>query len=297
MIKINLKSDEQIVKNYIDQIKSNPLVSDYDINLNNVNDFALFIEEFNHCKACKGLSVCKNTNIGFISKPEDDTFVMHPCKYKKEAEMKSKEHQLIKTLFVSKRILIASLEQFELTTPNRRKIFDYIADFIQKMKNNVFSKGLYIYGNFATGKTFILGCIANELAKHHISSLVIYFPDLVVELKNAIGTPRFEELMNYLKSVEVLLLDDLGSENMTPWLRDEVLGPVLNYRLMEEKPIFISSNMDPNTEIIDSNTEKNDLLNHFSLESDSSDLKSKRIKSRLMGLVNAIELENASYKR
>ena len=38
--------------------------------------------------------------------------------------------------------------------------------------------------------------------------------------------------LNYLKSVDVLLLDDFGSENMTNWLRDDVLGPVLNYRLI-----------------------------------------------------------------
>ena len=101
------------------------------------------------------------------------------------------------------------------------------------MKNNEFVQGLYIYGAFSTGKTYILGCIANELARNNIKSLIIYFPDLVVELKSAIGTPRFEELLNHLKSVDVLLLDDLGSENMTPWLRDEILGPVLNYRLME----------------------------------------------------------------
>ena len=39
------------------------------------------------------------------------------------------------------------------------------------------------------------------------------------------------------------MLDDLGSENMSAWLRDEVLGPVLNYRVLECKPLFISSNI------------------------------------------------------
>ena len=150
-------------------------------------------------------------------------------------------------------------------------------------------KGLYIYGSFATGKTYILGCVANELARNNIESLVIYFPDLVVELKNALGTPRFEELFNYIKSVDVLLLDDFGSENMTNWLRDDVLGPVLNYRLMEEKPVFISSNIDPTT---------TDLLAHLSITKAKSDeLKGMRIKSRLEGLVVPIELDNNRYKR
>ena len=96
---------------------------------------------------------------------------------------------------------------------------------------------------------------------------------------------RFDELLNHLKSVDVLLLDDLGSENMTPWLRDEILGPVLNYRLMEEKPVFVSSNMSIN-----------DLKIHLNVEK-GNDLKAQRIISRLTGLVKQIELDNNSYKR
>ncbi len=87
----------------------------------------------------------------------------------------------------------------------------------------------------------------------------------------------------------MLLLDDLGSENMTPWLRDEILGPVLNFRLMEEKPIFISSNINPSSD---------DFLNYLSItKAPSETLKAMRIKSRLEGLVVPIELDNKSYKR
>ncbi|MDE5565376.1 MAG: ATP-binding protein, partial [Anaeroplasmataceae bacterium] len=255
-----------------------------------VNDFAIYIDEVNNCKKCKGLKSCLNSNEGYCSKIENEAFVLAPCKYKKEAIKQSKKDHLIGTLFVSKHILNATFDQYEVSTPNRIKIYDYIQNFIQALENHQYAKGLYIYGGFATGKTFILGCIANELAQHHIQSLVIYFPDLVVELKNAMGdSTRFEELMNYLKSVDVLMLDDLGSENMTSWLRDEVLGPVLNYRLMEEKPVFISSNIDPTTD---------QLVNHLSITRSPQDsLKGSRIQSRLEGLVNTIELENASYKR
>ena len=199
--------------------------------------------------------------------------------------IKSKESQLIKTLFIPQRILNADLAYFDNTTKNREKILTYITNFINSTLNKEYMPGLYMYGDFSTGKTYILGCIANELARNNIKSLIIYFPDLVVELKSAIGTPRFDELLNHLKSVDVLLLDDLGSENMTPWLRDEILGPVLNYRLMEEKPVFVSSNMSIN-----------DLKIHLNVEK-GNDLKAQRIISRLTGLVKQIELDNNSYKR
>ncbi|MDE5546368.1 MAG: ATP-binding protein [Anaeroplasmataceae bacterium] len=288
MRKINIESNEKDVLDFVEELKKDPLLEGYDINPWNANNFALFAEEQRNCSKCKGLASCKNTNQGYMLKPENDDFVLFPCKFKKEANKKENENQKIKTLFVPKNILQADLSEYDTSTEHRKKIYEYIVKFIQNMKENIFTKGLYIHGGFATGKTFILGCIANELARNGIESLIIYFPDLVVELKNSIGSSRLEELINYLKSVDVLLLDDLGSENMTPWLRDEVLGPVLNYRLMEEKPVFISSNLNPGEEL-------EEQLATSKSRADS--LKAQRIISRLNGLVQTIELDNHSYKR
>ncbi len=289
MRKVDIKANPKDVVSFVEELKGDPLLEGYEINSWNANDFSLYRDEQKNCMKCQGLSSCKNTNPGYMLKPEDNTFVLVPCKYKKELNRQENENRKIKTLFVPKSILQADLKNFDVTTPNRKKIYEYILHFMQNLKEKTFTKGLYIYGSFATGKTYILGCIANELARNGIESLIIYFPDLVVELKNAIGSSRLEELINYLKSVDVLLLDDLGSENMTPWLRDEVLGPVLNYRLMEEKPIFISSNLDPTSE---------ELTDHLATSKASSEtLKALRIKSRLEGLVKPVELDNANYKR
>ncbi|MDE5715298.1 MAG: ATP-binding protein [Anaeroplasmataceae bacterium] len=289
MIKMELESNESATHDFIEKLKNNPLLEGKDITIFNANDYALYLAEYENCLHCKGLKDCKNDTEGYKTVLDGDSFLLSTCKYKKEQLKKEKEENHIHTLFVSKSILNAQLENLNVDTPNRKKIYEYIIKFMKSAKEKNFMKGLYLYGDFSTGKTFILGCIANELARNNIQSLIIYFPDLVVELKNAIATPRYEELMNYLKSVDVLLLDDLGSENLTNWLRDDVLGPVLNYRLMEEKPIFISSNLDPKTD---------DLLAHLSVTKSASDvLKGTRIKSRLEGLVVPIELDNLKYKR
>lgn len=289
MMKVKLDSNESATLDFIEELKNNPLLEGKDITLFNANDYALYLKEYENCKHCKGLKDCKNDTEGYKTELDGDSFILSSCKYKKEYLQKEKESTHIHTLFVSKRILNAQLEFMDVTTPNRKKIYEHILKFIPTIQSNSFMKGLFIYGDFSTGKTYILGCIANELARNQIESLIIYFPDLVVELKTAIATPRFEELMNYLKSVDVLLLDDLGSENLTNWLRDEVLGPILNYRLMEEKPIFISSNLDPTTE---------EFLSYLSITKIANDkLKGTRIKSRLEGLVKPVELDNPKYKR
>ena len=77
-------------------------------------------------------------------------------------------------------------------------------------------------------------------------------------------------------------------ENMTPWLRDEVLGPIVNYRMNLKKPIFISSNIEPK-----------DLKNHFMMNgSEEEKVKAGRISSRLNSLVNAISMNDGEkYNR
>ena len=191
---------------------------------------------------------------------------------------------LIKTLYLPKKILEANIKDYYTNSESRKKIYTAIVNFITNYDPNSINKGLYLFGNFSVGKTYTLACLANELARKNISCLLIYFPDLVSDLKNAIGTTRFESLINMLKTVDVLMLDDLGSENMTPWLRDEIIGPIINYRLLEGKTLFISSNIPPA-----------DLVDHFSIDkAPQNRIKGERIVSRLKDLVTSISMDDCN---
>lgn len=286
MRKLDFNFDSQALDKYINEIKSK--LPEYDVNVNNVNDFQIMLEEKSNCTNCKGLSSCKNSQIGYRTNYENNNFVLNECKYKKEERIKNNKESLIKTLYLPSKILEASLSDYHTNTESRKKIYSSITEFIYNYKNNSHPKGIYLYGTFSIGKTYTLASIANELSKNDISCLLIYFPDLVVDLKNAINSDRFESLINMLKSVDVLMLDDLGSENMTPWIRDEILGPVLNYRVLEEKPVFISSNIYPG-----------DLKNHLAIDkTPSSILKAERLISRMNALMSSINMDDGQrYKR
>ena len=256
----------------------------HNVNINNVNDFALMYEERRHCARCKGLEYCKNNEIGYcLTVNEFDEFSIEECKYQR-AE-RQKRNSLIKTLYLPDGILDANLESFETYSESRKKIYAHITEYGLKKNGESFDKGLLLYGSFSRGKTYALAVIANELSKRNVPSLLIYFPDLVLDLKGAIGTNRFEELINMLKDIEVLMLDDLGSENMTPWLRDEILGPIINYRMMAKKPIYFSSNLNPN-----------DLKKHLAIDdSASSKLKADRILSRLTSLAEVLNMDDSTF--
>jgi primosomal protein DnaI len=50
-------------------------------------------------------------------------------------------------------------------------------------------------------------------------------------------------MIRKLKQTDVLMFDDIGGENPSTWIRDEILGPILQHRLLDHKPTFFSSNL------------------------------------------------------
>ncbi len=286
-IEINTNVNKNSINDFIKEIQKE--FPEHEINEQNVIEFSLLLESNRRCVKCKGLSFCENETNGHKLIFEDDNFKYGPCRYLIEQNKKNKNSSLIKTLFLPTKILEARIDNYDINSESRKKIFAKINEFITASRNNEYAKGLYLYGTFSIGKTYTLACIANELARNNIESLLIYFPDLVTDLKNAISdNNRYQSLINMLKSVPVLMLDDLGSENMTPWIRDEILGPVINYRVLENKPVFISSNIKPG-----------DLKNHLAIDKSSeSVLKADRIISRLNALMVSINMDDSNkYSR
>ena len=90
----------------------------------------------------------------------------------------------------------------------------------------------------------------------------------------------YEEKFNYIKKTDLLLLDDIGAENVTSFNRDEVLGPILQYRMEEDLPTFFTSNLT-----------LEELENNLSLTSSGVDkVKARRIIERIKQLTIEIKL-------
>ncbi|MFC6175868.1 primosomal protein DnaI [Companilactobacillus huachuanensis] len=116
-------------------------------------------------------------------------------------------------------------------------------DFIDNYLNQKgFVPGLYLAGDFGVGKTYLLGAIANELFKSDVHTTMMHFPTFAVEMKNSIGSNTVLAKVNKVKGAEILMLDDIGADSMSSWIRDEVLGVILQYRMQENLPTFFSSN-------------------------------------------------------
>ena len=105
------------------------------------------------------------------------------------------------------------------------------------------SKGLYLYGDFGVGKSFMMAALAHDLSeKRGASTTILHYPSFVIDVKNAIGEGSVKTLVDEIKLAEVLVLDDIGAEQSTPWVRDEILQVILQYRMQEDLPTFFTSN-------------------------------------------------------
>jgi len=72
--------------------------------------------------------------------------------------------------------------------------------------------------------------------------MLIYMPEFVREIKTSIQDNSINEKIDYFKNTDVLMFDDIGAETQSAWIRDEILGSILQYRMMEQLPVFFTSN-------------------------------------------------------
>lgn len=164
------------------------------------------------------------------------------CKYTLLREEQQKRASLIKSLYMPKEILKASLADIDDHNPARHQAIRELIHFVNQVDHALPKKGLYFHGPFGVGKTYFLGAVANQLAEKGIASMLIYMPEFVREIKSSFKDDSVDEKIDQFKHIPVLMLDDLGAETLSAWFRDEVLGSILQYRMMNELPVFFTSN-------------------------------------------------------
>ncbi len=157
----------------------------------------------------------------------------------KEAAIKNR----LKLINLPASLRKASLAQVDLDDLGRLPVFEKLLAFVEQYPT--IRKGLYLYGDFGVGKSFMVAALAHDLSeKRGVSSTLLHYPSFVIDAKNAIGDGNVKTLVDEIKLSEVLILDDIGAEQSTAWVRDEILQVILQYRMQENLPTFFTSNFD-----------------------------------------------------
>ena len=265
-------------KSFIDKIDlKDEYLMEYNSSLNQC-----FKEEEN-CKNCKCLEECKNEINGckysYFIVDGNINFDYKICKFKNKL-LNDIEYIKDSYLFtVASEVRNAKMKEIYTNDKNRVEVIKWMTKFINDYRNKKDVKGLYLSGNFGSGKSYLVSAMINELIKDGKKGALVYYPEFLRSLKASFGKD-FDEEFDYAKKADLLLLDDIGAENITPWSRDEILGPILQYRMDEKLPTFFTSNLN-----ID------ELEIHLSIQNGKVDkLKAKRIIERIKYMCDEIKL-------
>lgn len=290
IIKITNKEKISLKQSYANALKNDcfkELLIKYKIKEDTAIKYTSSLEESarecNNCKHCKSLLECKNNIEGFCYTPkvlEDKIeFSYNSCKYKNKELEETNYLKYVYLFDIPKEIKYASLKEVYTDDECRIPIIKYFKKFIKNYDDGN-EKGLYLNGSFGSGKTYLIAALFNEFAKKKIDSAIIYFPEFLRKLKSSFNSDLYEERFEYIKKVPLLLIDDIGAENLSSWGRDEILGPILQYRMDEHLKTFFTSNL----------TLK-ELEEHLSVTNGKVDkVKARRIIERINQLTNTMEL-------
>ncbi len=103
---------------------------------------------------------------------------------------------------------------------------------------------LLLEGGYGCGKTHLAAAIANYAVSMGTPTLFITVPDLLDSLRFAFNDPEttFEARFEEVRNADLLVLDDFGTQNATPWAQEK-LFQIINYRYINKLPTVITTNL------------------------------------------------------
>ena len=178
----------------------------------------------------------------------------------------------------------ASFGQIDLKK-NRDEIFERLANFVADYPN--YQKAVYLYGDFGIGKSYLMAALAHELSvERGASTTLVHYPSFVLDVKNAISSGLVKDKIDQVKTAQVLILDDIGAEQSSPWMRDEILQVILQHRKQENLPTFFTSNFS-----------FADLERHFANSKNGDETwQAKRVMERIKFLAQEVHLEGENRR-
>jgi DNA replication protein DnaC len=118
--------------------------------------------------------------------------------------------------------------------------------FTRRIEENVGAgRGRWFYGDTGTGKTLLAMLISKAALDSGLSVAIYSVPHLLAEIQETYeedSARSYMELFRRLSSVDLLHLDDLGTERKTDWVLEQLYS-IVNERWQEERSIVVTTNL------------------------------------------------------
>jgi DNA replication protein DnaC len=127
-----------------------------------------------------------------------------------------------------------------------RHVVNAVQSFVDELDGNLAAgKGMWLMGNTGTGKT-TLGMLVAKTALAAGKTVAVYFtPKLLTQIRQTYQATESEDaydaFFKRLTSVDLLYIDDLGSERHTDWVVEQLYA-LVNERYENQLSMLVTSN-------------------------------------------------------
>ncbi len=186
------------------------------------------------------LGICDGS--GWILGPED---VARPCDCR--ASMVAKARLRGVDSVIPAKYRGVSFDRPPVTQMNEivvRRVRDYCTSIDENIEAG---RGLWLYGSSGTGKT-TLAMLVSRIALEAGRSVAIYsLPKLLARIRRTFdaetGEQSYSDLFERLATVDLLHVDDLGAENRTEWVLEQLYA-LVNERYEAQRSLVVTTNLE-----------------------------------------------------
>jgi DNA replication protein DnaC len=121
-----------------------------------------------------------------------------------------------------------------------------VRSYVRRIRENVdCGKGLWLQGDIGTGKTTLAMLISKASIEADRSVAIYSLPRLLNLLRESMESSEGKlDLIDRLTAVDLLHIDDLGAENTTEWVLEQLYS-IVNARYEAERAIVATTNLMP----------------------------------------------------
>jgi DNA replication protein DnaC len=206
-----------------------------------VGKFSDYVEVCNTCKKCNGL---KNCPYGIQGEYRDLdvqngklVITSKMCSYLKEHDNRFAHMKQYVMNHLREDLYEVDFNKIALENES----IDYLKSYALIKEWSIHpTKGLYFYGGFGVGKTYLAACVANELISKCIPCLVTNFARIANEVSGMFdGKQQYYDNLN---SFPLLVIDDLSAERDSSYM-NEIVYYVINTWTSANKPLIVTTNL------------------------------------------------------
>ena len=202
-----------------------------------------WLDHFAPCINCTGLVTCGQAIRGYYDNPVYDGVLQiekKACRFERE-KLKERSHLAC--------FLINDMPQDLYTvTFSRINLKGESADYADLWQACVSAAmeglGLYLCGPMGTGKSYLASCAANYYAMHGRKVCYVHYPSFTRRITSMVKTGEYDREVERMGYCDLLVLDDIGAEQVSEWNRDSILLPVLSKRYDNHLATWFTSNED-----------------------------------------------------